>query len=655
MYKTNTLSKQIFSLRTCAIALLLITINISAFAQQSDRVTAMLPTIICLLICDEKPDTTSPTISPISSSISVSANSSITPILFTNSGGGNVTSCTVSPSLPAGLFVQISSDSNSCEIVGTPNATQVASSFTVTATNSFGSDDATIEITIEAEQITVSGQITYDLVPTASSPERLDYNAIVAKPVRGATIELLNSSSTVLQTSTTDELGNYSFDLTQDESVRIRVRAELLKTSGTSQHDVKIVDNTNSSALYTLVEASAVLASSKTNRNLHAPSGWDGSAYTSTRASGPFAILDSIYEAVIDFVAVDPNIILPPLVANWSVNNVAFLGEQTIGQIGTSFYTNGNIFILGEANNDTDEFDNHVIIHEWGHYFEDRLSRTDSIGGRHTISDRLDMRVAFGEGFGNALSGMITDDPLYIDTFGVGQSSGFTINVEENFNGVQQGWYVEGSVQSLLYDFYDASDDGADSISLGLGPIYNVLVNEQKDSDVFTSIFSFSSALKANNVAAAAGITSLLESQSIVGDTVDEIGSTETNNAGNTTAVLPVYTVLSNGVAENVCTTSDFGTRNKLSNFRYLTFNVVTPGTHTIMITKTSLDFRDTDPDIRVFQKGKLLFTGQSVVVNSETVSGSLSSGIHTLDLLEFNLFDGVVGEACFDVLITNN
>src|SRR5690606_40072898 len=48
------------------------------------------------------------------------------------------------------------------------------------------------------------------------------------------------------------------------------------------------------------------------------------------------------------------------------------------------------IYLLGAENVDTDEFDTHVILHEWAHYFEKALSRTDTIGGMHQYADYLD-------------------------------------------------------------------------------------------------------------------------------------------------------------------------------------------------------------------------------------------------------------------------
>jgi hypothetical protein len=66
------------------------------------------------------------------------------------------------------------------------------------------------------------------------------------------------------------------------------------------------------------------------------------------------------------------------------------------------------IYVLGKALVDTDEFDSHVIVHEWGHYFDANLARSDSPGGRHGPGDVLDPRIAFGEAWGNAVASMET-------------------------------------------------------------------------------------------------------------------------------------------------------------------------------------------------------------------------------------------------------
>src|SRR5690606_26346255 len=159
-------------------------------------------------------------------------------------------------------------------------------------------------------------------------------------------------------------------------------------------------------------------------RDLHAPSGWGGSSYTGPRAAAPFAILDVIYDAVQLVLAAAPEVEFPPLAIHWSPANVPSFGSDGApdidsGQIGSSFFVPSlGIYLLGAENQDTDEYDRHVIAHEWGHYFEHSFSRSDSIGGPHTRGDHLDMRVAFGEGFGNALAAMITGDSIYRDVVG---------------------------------------------------------------------------------------------------------------------------------------------------------------------------------------------------------------------------------------------
>ena len=63
----------------------------------------------------------------------------IAALSFTNSGGGSLTSCSADL-LPTGLSVAVSSDSSTCEIAGIPTAVQAATTHTITATNSTGTD-----------------------------------------------------------------------------------------------------------------------------------------------------------------------------------------------------------------------------------------------------------------------------------------------------------------------------------------------------------------------------------------------------------------------------------------------------------------------------------------------------------------------------------
>ena len=77
----------------------------------------------------------------------------ISPITFTNTGG--VTQECASSGLPAGLNISVSA--NSCAISGTPQQISSATAYTIIATNSQGSDSATISIEVKTFSLDVDG------------------------------------------------------------------------------------------------------------------------------------------------------------------------------------------------------------------------------------------------------------------------------------------------------------------------------------------------------------------------------------------------------------------------------------------------------------------------------------------------------------------
>jgi hypothetical protein len=501
--------------------------------------------------------------------------------------------------------------------------------FDLTVTDNEGAS-ATDSVTVTVlPAVAVTGKATFDLVPANASGIGLDYGNTQVTGIPLATVEAV-SGKTVLATARTDAGGNFTLLVPANTDMFVRVKAEMVQ-SGVPSWDVRVVDNTSGGALYVL-DSKTFNSGSGSTQNLHAQSGWGGSGYTAPREAAPFAILYDAYLAVQKVVEADPNAQLPALSMNWSVNNVAADGDVALGQITTSHYNSqlGELFVLGDENSDTDEFDDHVIIHEWGHYFEDKMSRSDSIGGGHGQGDKLDPRVALGEGWGNAWSGMATDDPLYFDTSGNMQASGFTINVESQSGGGSPGWYSEATVQAYLYDLYDSSDDGADTVSLGFAPIYQVLVGAERTTPALTTVFSFNEAIRSANPSVAAGIDALLAASGISGS--DAWATGETNDAGNSQDVLPVYTQIPvDGSSVTLCSTAAFGSStgnyNKLSVRRFGRLDISVPGTYQIAVTGPA----GSDPDVFVFQQGTAVIAGTGSADGSEVASGTLAQGTYAL------------------------
>tara|TARA_B110000027_G_scaffold32844_1_gene36490 strand:+ start:219 stop:2432 length:2214 start_codon:yes stop_codon:yes gene_type:complete len=516
---------------------------------------------------------------------------------------------------------------------------------------SIGTDSTTVNIT--DQRATLSGDITFDLVPFSASGIGLDYGNIVSSPSRGVVVEAVDDAGLVLASTVTDATGGYELRVDTNPSLRIRISAKLLQTSGATW-DIKVSDNTASNALYAVQGDLFATGSGTTVRNFHMPSGWDGASYSAPRAAAPFAVLDAMYETVQKFATVDASLQLPALEIHWSENNAPADGNLSDGDIGTSFYSGGKIYLLGKAGTDSDEYDRHVLIHEWGHYFEDQLSRSDSIGGGHSLSDRLDMRVAFSEGLANGLSGIVTDDPFYRDSSGSQQGSGFSFSLDRNTY-TNSGWFNEGSVQSLVYDIYDAGNDGVDTLTLGLGPIYNALVDSNyRSGDYFTSIFSFIARLKAEQPAAQAQINSLVAGQTING--IQANGTNETNS-GELASALPVYKVATiGGSAIQLCSTDDLGYFNKLGNTVFVEFNLPSAGTYGFSATEVG-GATLSDPDFLIYKSGTLVYAAESGVIGSETASISFdNAGTHVLAFYDWNNIDETddVGDYCFDFQISN-
>jgi len=226
--------------------------------------------------------------------------------------------------------------------------------------------NATTATQVTPSSVTLSGKITYDRVNHTEN-SGLDYANIKIIPARGIVVEVLDASNKILASTLSNTEGVYSFTLEPNTDVRIQAKAQIL-SEAQAKWDFQVTDNTQSNSLYALQgRLASTGASARQSRDLHAPLGWTGESYGETRAAAPFAIIDSIYSAVQTFAAIDPEIDFPALELRWSINNRTALGNKTRGLIGTSSYDieENAIYLLGEAGRDTDEYDPHVILHEW--------------------------------------------------------------------------------------------------------------------------------------------------------------------------------------------------------------------------------------------------------------------------------------------------
>lgn len=506
-----------------------------------------------------------------------------------------------------------------------------------------------------AGHVMVSGQITFARVPHSTSNFGLDYASEFAAPARAITVQAVDAQGEIEAQTQTDSSGQYKLELPDNTPLAIRAVAHM-HSDGTSASnaswDVAVIDNTQDEAGYVLQGDLVSTGEANSVRNLYAPSGWDGIAYSQMRMAAPFAILDTLYDALQRFEAVDPDINFPALTIGWSENNSTARGAISDGHIGSSQYDplTGHIYLLGKEGNDTDEYDPHVVVHEFGHFFEDTLSRSDSIGGAHSATDFLDPRVALGEGFGNALAAIVLDDPKYRDSLNLNQESGFIIDIENNAPPIV-GWYSEASVHSVLYDIYDSERDGIDRLAAGFEPIYLAMTEpEYKQAASFTTMFSLTDELrKILGTAEAEQMDLLLLAQGMIG--ADKTGIGESNSGGLTHS-LPLYKSLTaSGPVQTVCSYAEKGTGNQLGNFAFVSLSVPQTGTYTLRAVQNDGGL-NADPDMKIYRAGELVVTADSLADGREDWTGSLGAGDYSLAIYDYeNSLQYSAGRtACFSL-----
>lgn len=470
---------------------------------------------------------------------------------------------------------------------------------------------------------TVSGTVSYEFVPPRTACQGLDFSAIELRPIRGATVQLLDAASgTEIARTTSSPTGAYSMTgIPRAASVRVRVRAEL-KDQNLPGWDVEVRDNVipgasdfddppppalGTRALYVLDGGAFVIDRGNVTRNLVATTGWDGASYAGPRAAAPFAILDMAYEAMQFVRSVDSGADFAPLDMFWSVNNTVSSTQLdiTAGLLPTSAYSRevDSLFIIGDAGVDTDEFDAHVVTHEWAHYFEDVLSRSDSEGGPHFLGESLDAAVAFSEGFAEAFASMVLGNPVNCDSGPPGTAAGSGFTVEGNSFG-SPGWFNEVSVATVIWDLWDDADDGVDTGSIGLGPIYETMVGPHRTSDGFATLFSFATGLRGMLDAEGAALLDALlaREQVVAGAALDTWAGNESNDAGVSQDALPLYVpYTADGSVINVCVNNELDGfarhGNNVGSNRYLRIAVPADDEYDVSVVTTTPTAPTADPD----------------------------------------------------------
>ncbi len=535
------------------------------------------------------------------------------------------------------------------------------------------SEQFTLTVVQTSNRALITGTVSFDRLLHNITTNAWDTSHVQQRPSREILVELVAGDS-VINSTFTDIYGTYKFPLpsyVNYPTVRVRASATLRSDIKWLVDVRKNTDYNNDTKQYPLysIESDiidlekATLLTEEDIVSEAAFRAWlsmlviDINTDSTSRDAAPFAILDTTYTILQHLNNEwDPSAIFPDLTVYWSKNNTAEEGNFNEGKISAAHYKRSEraIVLKGDINNDADEYDEMLIGHEFGHFFQSVFSRDHSVGGIHTFSDHLNMSVAFSEGFATAFAGMALKQSVYRDG---SLQGGFHVDLENNTIDTV-GWYNETSVASLLYDLYDSTNENVDNTSLGIAPILNTMRNEIPSQSAKTSIFSFMTGLYQIEPEIEPELENLLLNQQISPYELDAYGSTETNNAG-VASLLPIYkNITVNGNSVTVCSIDDFMTyeynANKLGARQYLRFSVDEDTASEVHNIYVEGDF-GRDPEVSIYYQGEQLNSARNPNGANELLILSLDRGEYVIEIGDFFNLTIPLGETCFTVSITTD
>ena len=393
----------------------------------------------------------------------------------------------------------------------------------------------------------------------------------------------------VLATGSTDSLGNYTLSVANNTSIAIRVTAhDARRMAATPRWDMRVQDGAAGDNPYTFTDPAPFNSSAGTAHNVAIPSGINAAGtVTGTRASGAVRRARHRLPGHADRARRRADTNFPALMLDWGQQP----GRRNFFDTGGRRSTSCCRPTLTE---DTDEFDQHVIAHEFGHYIEYNFSRADNIGGAHGLGDKLDIRVAFGEGFGYAFSAIVLNDPVARDTFVDNGDAGLEHLQHRNESASRAARFARGKFRLLVQRVVGVVDSlgslrqpgGCQGQRRAGLPAHVERADRCAADDAGVhQHFQFHHRAQDGAAPATPRPSTRCWRRRTSAPSADAYGTGETHfpTPVAQTAALPVYTPITvGGGAVQLLNVNDAGHYNTLGNHRFLRFTLAAPQTITI-------------------------------------------------------------------------
>ena len=307
----------------------------------------------------------------------------------------------------------------------------------------------------------VRGRVQYEKIlyrhPTTGALG-LQLGNPVLMPVIGARVELIDDASKQpIANAITDGTGQYrlSWSSASMPMARVRVLADT--------EYVVVVNHLDPKTTYSTLSEPWQLTNGEVEKNVL--------AVDKTRESGPFNMLAVIRQANLYLKAADGKMKFEKIKIRWTTRPVDPKSRYYTSQFDP---ISKEAHILGDRDVDSDEFDDFILLHEYGHFLASVYARDDTPAGPHGTGMKLDPRLAWSEGWATYLACAVLNDTRYIDT-GRGETNPH-VRVYHDYSQAiakndRPGYWSEFTVASALWGLHR---------EVGFAKIWHTFINPWK-------------------------------------------------------------------------------------------------------------------------------------------------------------------------------
>ncbi|MCA9534576.1 MAG: hypothetical protein KC593_12885 [Myxococcales bacterium] len=329
------------------------------------------------------------------------------------------------------------------------------------------------------------------------------------RPARRITVDVVDPSGAVLGTTATDDDGVFAV-LVSDPRASLRVRAAILADG----FDLAVTRDAFGAQVHDLV---VPVPTAPDARAIEISIGDDN------EMAGALHLLDTVLRGARAVHAWTGEHV-PRFYAYWArgvTTEWSYYRAERVA--GSGRYS---VELLGgdpgrQATTDTDEHDEAIILHEFGHFVMDVMTSDSSHGGTHPGGVLVDPGLAWEEGRASWFACAVLGHPLYVDTIGIEPAGSLRVaaNLETQSQDGPRGMGSEAGVEEILWDLSDGGpqdvpfalpDTDNDGVALGPAAVFAAMRGIAREPGAYPEITSFLRYLVRTNVADGLAIKQLL-------------------------------------------------------------------------------------------------------------------------------------------------